>query len=55
MTATDIAFATVVVTPTTITGGQLPATAAPGYNVFFTGLAFILAGGLFWSIKKHYE
>lgn len=55
MTATDIAFATVVVTPVTITGGELPSTSVPGYNVFFIGLAFILAGGLFWSIKKHYE
>ncbi len=65
LTATDIAFATVVVTaatvappaapPTTVTGGQLPTTSAPGYNIFFTGLAFILAGGLFWSIRKHYE
>lgn len=55
MTAVDISYATVVVIPTTIAGGQLPATSTPWYNIFFIGLAIILAGGIIWGINKHYE
>jgi LPXTG-motif cell wall-anchored protein len=55
MTATDISFATVVVTPTTIDGGVLPSTSTPWYNILLAGLALMLAGGMIWSVKKHYD
>ncbi len=58
MTATDIAIATVIVTqptitpPTvthTITGGTLPATATPWYNLLFGGALFMLLGAAGWK------
>ncbi|MFA4885955.1 MAG: LPXTG cell wall anchor domain-containing protein, partial [Desulfotomaculaceae bacterium] len=60
MTATDIAFATVVVTPsvvvtTTVTGGQLPKTATPWYNVLLAGVALTLIGAVGWRSRKRYE
>ena len=55
ITATDISFATVVVTPTTIDGGVLPSTSTPWYNILLAGLALMLAGGMIWSVKKHYD
>jgi len=61
MTAIDIAFATVVVTPPvvvtpTVTGGQLPDTSTPWYNVLLAGAALTLIGVVGWWItrKKFY-
>jgi len=61
MTAVDIAFATVVVTPPvvvtpTVTGGQLPDTSTPWYNVLLAGAALTLIGVVGWWItrKKFY-
>jgi len=60
VTATDIAFATVVVTPPvvgtpTVTGGQLPKTATPWYNVLLAGAALTLIGAVGWRSRKRYE
>jgi len=70
MTAADMAFATVVVslpvpvipepvTPvpvtTTVTGGQLPVTSTPWYNVLLAGAVFVMVGAAGWKIKKKYE
>jgi len=55
ITATDISFATVVVTPTTVDGGVLPSTSTPWYNILLAGLAIMLAGGMIWSVRKHYD
>jgi hypothetical protein len=55
-TATDTALITVVVTQRTITGGQIPRTATPWYNVLLAGVALTLLGaaGLWRStIKIH--
>jgi len=41
MTATDVAFATVVVT---VTGGQLPKTSTPWYNLLVAGVVLIFIG-----------
>ncbi|MBU7005622.1 ice-binding family protein [Phosphitispora fastidiosa] len=61
MTAIDIAFATVVVTPPvvvtpTVTGRQLPDTSTPWYNVLLAGAALTLIGVVGWWItrKKFY-
>lgn len=60
MTATDIAFATVVVTPPvvvtpTVTGGQLPNTATPWYNFLLAGAALTLIGAVGWRTRKIFE
>lgn len=70
MTATDIAFATVVVTPpvvvtptvpggkvvtTTVTGGQLPKTSTPLYELLLIGAALTLVGAVGWRSRKRYE
>ena len=63
MTATDIAIATVVVTPLTvdtppvpgrgtITGGQLPKTSTPWYNLLVGGVALTLTGSMGWWITR---
>lgn len=57
MEATDIAFATVVVTPvtTTVNGGQIPKTATPLYAVLLSGAALTLVGAVGWRRRKSYE
>lgn len=59
MTVTDIAFATVVVTPpvvvTTVTGGQLPKTSTPLYEVLLIGTALTLIGAAGWRSRKRSE
>lgn len=60
MTATDIAFATVVVTPTvvvteTVTGGQIPNTGTPLYELLLVGVALMLVGAVGWRRRKRYE
>jgi len=60
MTATDIAFAVVVVTSPavvtpTVTGGQIPKTGTPWYNVLLAGAALTLIGAVGWRIRKIYE
>ncbi|HZK61123.1 MAG TPA: ice-binding family protein [Anaerovoracaceae bacterium] len=55
ITAIDTSQATVVVVPTTITGGELPVTSTPWYNIFFAGFALILAGVMVLGIRRHYE
>ena len=40
-------------TTTTVTGGQIPTTATPWYNVLVVGVALMLIGALGWiTIKK---
>jgi len=40
--------------PGTVTGGQLPKTATPWYNVFLAGTVLTLVGGIMaWSNRKH--
>ena len=60
MTATDIAFATVVVTPPvvvkrTVTGGQIPKTSTPLYELLLIGAALTLVGAVGWRSRKRYE
>lgn len=43
-TATDTASVTVTVTRTTVTGGELPNTGTPWYNVLLVGTALLLIG-----------
>jgi hypothetical protein len=62
MTATDIAFVTVVVTQTSVTtpvaivtetaaGGQIPETSTPWYNVLVLGVALALVGAVGWRFR----
>jgi len=49
-----------VITPTevvktTVTGGELPNTATPWYNILLLGFALIIAGAVSWSIRSRYE
>jgi LPXTG-motif cell wall-anchored protein len=60
MTATDVAVATVIVTPTavvtpTITGGQLPNTSTPLYELLLIGAALVVLGAIGWKSRKHYD
>lgn len=55
ITAIDTAEATVAVIPTTVVGGALPVTSIPWYNILFTGLALMVAGGMIWGSRKYYE
>jgi len=56
MTATDIVFATVVVTGTpTVTGGQLPKTSTPLYEALIIGIVLALVGVICWRSRKRYE
>ncbi|WP_415534863.1 ice-binding family protein [Dehalobacter sp. 4CP] len=56
MTATDVAFATVIVTVTnTVTGGQLPKTSTPLYEVLIIGAVLTLVGDICWRNRKRYE
>jgi len=60
MTATDIAIATVVVTPSvvvapTVTGGQIPKTSTPLYQLIIFGVLLALVGYLGWRKRNHYE
>lgn len=60
MTAIDMAEATVIVsTPVpvteTVTGGQLPATSTPWYNIILVGVGLVTIGIAGLIIKKKYE
>ncbi len=39
----------------TVTGGQIPNTSTPWYNVFLLGAAFTLIGAIVWRSRKLYE
>jgi LPXTG-motif cell wall-anchored protein len=45
----------VTVTVPTVTGGQLPETATPWYNLLLLGAALILIAMFIWRRKRHYE
>jgi LPXTG-motif cell wall-anchored protein len=47
-TVTDTASVTVTVTRTTVTGGELPNTGTPWYNVLLVGAALVLIGAAGW-------
>jgi len=60
MTATDIAYATVVVSQplvvtSTVSGGQLPKTATPLYELLIIGVALTLVGAVGWRNRKRNE
>jgi len=55
ITATDTAFVRVVVTTQTVTGGELPNTSTPWYNILAVGAALMLLGTAIWRIRKFYE
>jgi hypothetical protein len=60
MTTTSIVFVTVVVTQPevdtkTVTGGQLPKTATPFYNILIAGTVLTIIGAVGLKIKKIYE
>lgn len=65
MTATDIAFATVVetkpvvetqpVVEKTVTGGHLPKTATPIYGILLIGIVLTLVGAIVLRNRKSYE
>ncbi len=60
MTATDIAYATVVVTPKagvteTVTGGQIPNTATHLYEMLIIGTILMLMSVVVWRKNKRYE
>lgn len=69
MTAIDIAVATVIVTQPTITqpniispvvthtisGGVIPKTASPWYNLLLGGVSMILLGAVMWKRGRHHE
>jgi LPXTG-motif cell wall-anchored protein len=43
------------ITVPTVTGGQLPNTAAPWYNYLVIGLLLMVIGTLFWRKRKLHE
>lgn len=52
---TDTDVAKVIVTRKTVTGGQLPKTGTPFYDMLFVGMALILVGTLIWIGKRKHE
>ena len=52
---TDTDAAKVIVTKKTVTGGELPKTGTPFYDMVFVGMALILTGALVWLGKRKHE
>jgi len=54
VTAAAAEETTVETTPvtTTVTGGQIPKTSTPWYNILITGAALILIGAMGWWITR---
>ena len=52
---TPAGITTPAVITTTVTGGQLPTTATPWYNILLIGVVLMSIGTLGWKGRKHYE
>ena len=40
---------------TTVTGGKLPATATPWYNILLIGVSLVILGGVIWTYRRRRE